>query len=58
MHIESLQNDKIKNLIRLNTDNRFRRKSGFFVVEGKQENNRAQKFNYEADHFFICESIF
>ena len=58
MHIESLQNDKIKNLIRLNTDNRFRRKSGFFVVEGKQENDRAQKFNYEADHFFICESIF
>ena len=58
MHIESLQNDKIKNLIRLNTDNRFRRKSGFFVVEGKQENDRARKFNYEVDHFFICESIF
>lgn len=58
MHIESLQNDKIKNLMRLNTDNRFRRKSGLFVVEGKQENERAQKFNYEADHFFVCESIF
>lgn len=58
MHIESLQNDKIKNLIRLNTDNRFRRKSGFFVVEGKQENERALKYGYEADHFFICEGIF
>lgn len=58
MIIESLQNDKIKNLIRLNTDNRYRRKSGLFVVEGKQENERAIKFGFEADHFFICESIF
>ena len=58
MLLESLQNDKIKNVIRLNTDNRFRRKSGYFVVEGKQENERALQFGYEADHFFICESIF
>lgn len=58
MQIESVQNEKIKNVIRLNTDNRFRKKSGLFVVEGKQENQRAIKFGFEADHFFICENIF
>lgn len=56
--IESPQNDRIKHLIRLNTDNRFRKKAGVFVVEGQQENERAQKFGYEALEFFICESIF
>ncbi len=58
MLIESLQNEKIKNLIRLNTDNRFRKKSGVFVVEGKQENERAQKFRFESLGIFICEEIF
>lgn len=56
--IESTQNDKIKNLIRLTSDNRFRKKSGFFVVEGKQENERALTFNFEPSEFFICENIF
>lgn len=58
MQIESLQNEKIKHLIRLNTNNRFRKKSGVFVVEGKQENERAQNFDFEAVEFFICETIF
>lgn len=58
MMIESLQNERIKNLIRLNTDNRFRKKSGVFVVEGKQENERALMFGFEPEEFFICESIF
>ena len=58
MQIESFQNEKIKNLSRLITDNRFRKKSGSFVVEGKQENERAVRFGYENLEFFICESIF
>lgn len=58
MIIESLQNEKIKNLNRLITDNRFRKKSGVFVVEGKQENERALEFGFENVEFFICESIF
>lgn len=56
--IESFQNDKIKNITKLLTDNRFRKKSGVFVVEGQQENERAQKFDFEAVEFFICETIF
>ena len=58
MTIESLQNEKIKNLNRLITDNRFRKKSGIFVVEGKQENERALQFGFENIEFYICENIF
>ena len=58
MLIESLKNEKIKNLTRLMTDNRFRRKSAVFVVEGKQENNRALQFDFENVEFYICENIF
>lgn len=58
MIIESLQNEKIKNLNRLITDNRFRKKSGVFVVEGKQENERAVQFGFENVEFYICENIF
>lgn len=58
MIIESLQNEKIKNLNRLITDNRFRKKSDVFVVEGKQENERAVQFGFENVEFYICENIF
>jgi len=58
MQIESFQNEKIKNITKLLTDNRFRKKSGVFVVEGQQENERALKYNFEPVEYFICENIF
>ncbi|WBV55614.1 RNA methyltransferase [Chryseobacterium daecheongense] len=58
MLIESFQNEKIKNITKLLTDNRFRKKSKVFVVEGQQENERAQKFDFEPVEFYICEKIF
>lgn len=58
MLIESFQNEKVKYITKLLTDNRFRKKSGVFVVEGQQENERAQKYNFEPVEFFICENIF
>ncbi|MDH6251995.1 TrmH family RNA methyltransferase [Chryseobacterium sp. H1D6B] len=58
MLIESFQNEKIKNITKLLTDNRFRKKSNVFVVEGQQENERAQQYDFEPVEFFICESIF
>ncbi len=58
MIIESAQNEKIKYITRLITDNRFRKKEDIFVVEGKQENERALKFGFEAQEFYIAESIF
>lgn len=56
--IESLQNERIKKLSRIITDNRFRKKAGIFVVEGKQENERALRFGYEAEEFYITQSIY
>lgn len=56
--IESIQNERIKYLIRLGSDNRFRKKSGVFVVEGKQENERARQFGYLPQELFICEAIY
>ena len=58
MLIESFQNEKIKNLTRLISDNRFRKKSEVFVVEGKQENTRAKDFGFEIVEYFINEDIF
>lgn len=58
MLIESFQNEKVKYISKLLTDNRFRKKSGFFAVEGQQENERALKYNFEAIEFYICEQIF
>ncbi|WP_312991661.1 TrmH family RNA methyltransferase [Chryseobacterium flavum] len=58
MLIESFQNDKIKNVSKLLTDNRFRKKSKVFVVEGQQENERAIQYDFEPLEFFICENIF
>ncbi|WP_312090612.1 RNA methyltransferase [Chryseobacterium sp.] len=58
MLIESFQNEKVKYISKLLTDNRFRKKSGFFAVEGQQENERALKYNFEAVEFYICEPIF
>lgn len=56
--IESIHNDKIKNLSRLLSDNRFRKKSGFLIVEGQQENARALKFGFEPSEFFVVEELF
>ena len=58
MLIESFQNEKVKYVTKLLSDNRFRKKSNVFVVEGEQENDRAQKYNFEAVEFFICKDIF
>jgi TrmH family RNA methyltransferase len=58
MLIESFQNEKVKYITKLLADNRFRKKSDVFVVEGQQENERAQKFGFEPVEFFISENIF
>ena len=58
MIIESAQNEKIKYITRLLTDNRFRKKEDVFLVEGKQENQRAVQFGFVPQEFYISESIF
>jgi hypothetical protein len=56
--IESPQNPKIKQLMRLTGKNSERKTSGLFVVEGVPENERALHFGYKSEEFFICEKIY
>lgn len=56
--IESLQNEKIKRVNRWLTKNSDRKKANVIIVEGVQENERAQHYGYEAIEFFICDEIF
>lgn len=58
MQIESAQNPKIKNLLKLQEKSRERKKQGLFTVEGIQENTLAFSAGYEPEEFFVCESIF
>lgn len=58
MQIESAQNPKIKNLLKLQEKSRERKKQGLFVVEGVQEVELALKSGFEASELFICESVF
>ncbi|MFA7686959.1 MAG: RNA methyltransferase [Moheibacter sp.] len=58
MQIESPQNPKIKNLLKLREKSRERKKQGLFVVEGIQENELALAAAFEPVEFFICVPIF
>lgn len=56
--IESFQNEKIKKLNRWLTKNSDRKKEGVVLIEGQQENERAQQYDYEALEFYIAPSIY
>jgi len=56
--IESTQNEHIKRLQRLINKNSERKKNKIFVVEGIQENERALRFGFQPQEFFICEAYF
>lgn len=58
MQIESLQNPKIKNLLKLQDKSRERKQQEIFVVEGVQENELALKGGYEALEIYCCEAIY
>ena len=58
MQIESLQNPRIKNLLKLQEKSRERKNQGLFIVEGTQENELAIKGNYEAVEIYLCEDIY
>ncbi|WP_413532590.1 TrmH family RNA methyltransferase [Empedobacter brevis] len=58
MLIESLQNPRIKNLLKLQEKSRERKNQGLFIVEGTQENELAIKGGYEAIEVYICEDIY
>ncbi len=51
--LESPHNDKFKKLLRLVSDNSFRRKQGVFVVEGLKEIEAAIVFGYEVEDIYL-----
>lgn len=58
MLIESAQNPRIKNLLKLQEKSRERKKQGLFVVEGIQENQMAMSAGFEVEEFFISDVLF
>jgi RNA methyltransferase, TrmH family len=56
--IDSLQNDKIKRLIKLSSKNTERKQANLIIVEGQQENQIATDNHLEAIEYYICPDIF
>mgnify|MGYP000144423167 CR=1 FL=1 len=56
-YIESLQNSVIKNVLKLQEKSRERKKTGFFVIEGKREVSLAIKGNYLIASLLFCEDV-
>jgi RNA methyltransferase, TrmH family len=55
--ISSLQNPRLKNLVRLR-EARHRRRSGFFLIEGERELGRALKAGWKVQDLFFCPEHF
>jgi TrmH family RNA methyltransferase len=56
--ISSLQNDRIKNIVRLSSKAKERKEQGFFTVEGARELSLALHGGYEAEAVFVCPELF
>lgn len=56
--IESFKNEKIRHLIRLLEKNRERRSKKLVIVEGRQENQRAQSHGYTLLETYICPDFY
>lgn len=58
MEITSVQNPKVKQVVRLQQNARERRESNVFVVEGVREFSLAQKAGYKLISVFICSNVY
>lgn len=56
--ITSLQNPRIKNIIKLSSKAKERKQQGLFVFEGARELSLAISSSYEFDSVFICPELF
>lgn len=52
--IDSLQNEKIKNIIKLRNNGRERKKQNLFLIEGRREINLALKSGVKIEWLFYC----
>jgi len=55
MIIESVQNEKIKNLVKLREASRERKQQSLFLIEGWREINLALKGGVEIENLFYCQ---
>ncbi|MBO4558107.1 MAG: RNA methyltransferase [Bacteroidales bacterium] len=55
--IESLQNQRLKDVVALQSKSALRREKGLFVVEGRREAERALAAGFAIDQLFFCEDI-
>jgi TrmH family RNA methyltransferase len=55
MIIESVQNEKIKNLVKLRETSRERNQQGLFLIEGWREINLALKGGIKIENLFYCQ---
>lgn len=58
MQIDSLQNPRIKSLLKLQQKSRERKKQKLFVVEGIQENKLALDSGFKNKEFYVVEDLF
>lgn len=58
MIILSLENKKIKNLIKLQKKSRYRKIKSMFIIEGIKEIKMAIDTSYEIEEIFVCKKIF
>ena len=56
-NISSVNNNQIKNLVKLQEKSRERKKQGLFIIEGLRELSLAVSSNYEVKTIFINENI-
>jgi TrmH family RNA methyltransferase len=56
--ITSLQNNRIKNILKLSAKNRERKEQGLFVLEGARELSLALTGSYQFDSVYICPALF
>lgn len=56
--ISSLQNPKIKNIVKLLSKNKERKAQGLFIIEGARELSLALAANYQIDSLFLCRELF
>ena len=52
--IDSLQNEKIKNIVKLRQSGSERKKQGLFIIEGRREISLAQAVGVEMVNLFYC----
>lgn len=56
--INSIQNNRIKNVVRLSSKSKERREQGLFVLEGARELSLALTGGYRLRSVFICRELF